>query len=205
MYELLQFLLFHGNNLIGSYPQPDIQSRLREEIRQTLLASGGELTFDAINGMEYLNMVFLETTRLYPILPFLDRQCTADEGYSLEPFAPFTIPKGMPVIVPAYALHRDPQHFPDPERFDPERFSAANRANIPPYTYMPFGLGPHSCIGERFALVQSKVGMVSFLRSHRVRPSLRTPCVGRMVYAKTSLLLQPMNDLYLSVERDPLI
>lgn len=154
--------------------------------------------------MEYMHMVFLETIRLYPILPFLDRKCTADEGYSLEPFLPFTIPKGMPVIIPTYALHRDPQYFPDPERFDPERFSAANRENIPPYTFMPFGLGPHNCIGERFALIQSKVGMVSFLRSHRVRPSKRTPCVGRMVYAKTSLLLQPMEDLYLTVERDPL-
>lgn len=186
-----------------------MQQRVREEIRQTLRANGGRLSYDTVNGMQYLGQVFAETLRLYPILPFLDRRCTAPAGYDLRPFGvPFTVPAGMPVVVPAYALHRDPLHWPRPERFDPERFGVNGRPRdgaVPAYAYMPFGLGPHNCIGERFAVVQSKVGLVSFLRSHRVRPSARTPCVGRMVYAKTSLMLQPAEELYLCVERDVLV
>lgn len=185
-------------------PQPEIQLRLRDEIQQTLAACDGELSYDIIKNMEYLNMVVLETLRLYPILPFLDRKCTNDNGYALEPFADFRLPRGMPIIVPVYAIQRDPLYFADPDRFDPERFSAANRPLQVPFTFLPFGLGPHSCIGDRFGTIQTKVGLISFLRNHRVGPSERTPCVNAVKLARTSMFLQPDEELYLTVKRDPL-
>lgn len=93
--------------------QPDIQDRIRAEIKEALLANDGQLTYEAVVGMEYLGMVISEVLRLYPPLPFLDRECTAaeDEGgsYSMMPESHYHIPKGMPVVIPIYALHRDPQ------------------------------------------------------------------------------------------------
>lgn len=59
------------------------------------------------------------------------------------------IPKDITVFVPSLALHRDPEYFPDPEHFDPERFNEENKSKIQDYTYIPFGDGPRICIGTR--------------------------------------------------------
>lgn len=92
---------------------PEMQQRLRQEIKDALVASGGCVTQSMIESLEYLQMILHEVLRMYPPLPFLDRECTDAEGYSLEPFHKFRVPKGMPIYIPAYALHMDPQviHF----------------------------------------------------------------------------------------------
>lgn len=82
---------------------------------------------------------------MYPVLPFLDRRCQSDfhvQGTKI------IIEKNTPVIIPLTGLHYDPEYFPDPLRFNPERFLGENKANIPPYSYMPFGDGPRKCIGK---------------------------------------------------------
>lgn len=88
----------------------DVLQRLREEIRENLMEStDGRLSYEVINGMKLLNNVVLEILRMYPPLPFLDRECTAKKGYLLEPFCNFTVPCGMPVYIPASAIQRDPK------------------------------------------------------------------------------------------------
>lgn len=59
-----------------------------------------------------------------------------------------TLKKGFPVILPLGALQQDPKYFPNPQKFDPERFSEDNKANIVPFTFFPFGEGPRNCIGN---------------------------------------------------------
>ncbi|XP_055534105.1 probable cytochrome P450 6g2 isoform X3 [Wyeomyia smithii] len=93
---------------------PDIQERLRDEIRSCLQNHGPDLSYEClINEMPYLGMVISEAARLYPVLPFLERQCTLPEGttgYKLHPFHDtFSIPNKMPLLVPIYAIHRDPK------------------------------------------------------------------------------------------------
>lgn len=90
---------------------PEIQEKVREEIRQLLGVSGENISLKDIDSLEYMQMVINETLRLYPPLPFLDRECTVDKGesYCLEPFGKYSIPNGMPVYIPAYALHMDPK------------------------------------------------------------------------------------------------
>lgn len=90
----------------------EIQNRLREEIKECLEKNDGNVTYETLQGMEYLNMVTLEVLRLYPTLPFLDRECTlskGEEGYSLEPYSNFKIPNGMPIYISTYALQKDPK------------------------------------------------------------------------------------------------
>ena len=99
-----------------------------------------------MGGLPYMTAAIQETLRLYPVLPFLDRVCVSDGGYSLEPYSSFVVPKGMPVYIPFYCYQTDPQYYPEPEKFQPERF--LDKANVNEYTYMPFGTGPHNCIGE---------------------------------------------------------
>jgi len=93
--------------------------------------------------------VFTETPRKYPILPFLDR--ISYSNYELP--APtgngtITLPAGTGVYIPVYALHHDPTYFPEPEKFDPDRFTAENKHSRPKYTYIPFGEGPRMCLGK---------------------------------------------------------
>lgn len=60
---------------------------------------------------------------------------------------PLHVEKGTQCFIPVLAIHRDQKYHPNPEKFDPERFNDANRHNIKPFTYMPFGMGPRSCVG----------------------------------------------------------
>lgn len=89
---------------------PDIQKRLRAEIRQALEKNDNDqLSYEQINDMKLLHNVIIEVLRMYPPLPFLDRECTAPNGYSLKPFYDYTIPPGMPIYIPASAIQRDPK------------------------------------------------------------------------------------------------
>lgn len=87
----------------------------------------------------------LETLRKYPALPILHRECTSDcfiEEANLK------VKKGQRFIISVLGLHYDEEYWPDPEKFDPQRFSEENKRNIVPYSYVPFGEGPRNCIGE---------------------------------------------------------
>lgn len=91
-------------------------------------------------------IVFTETLRLYPPAAAVDRVCV--RPYILKVDPPMEIQPGEVLFIPIIGLHRDPKYYPDPERFDPERFSDENKHNINPLAYLPFGIGPRSCIGE---------------------------------------------------------
>lgn len=93
-------------------------------------------------------LFFSETLRKHPPATVYLRICT--KPYQI-PDTFVVVPKDTTVLVPALALHRDPEHFPDPEKFDPERFNEENRSKIRDYTYIPFGDGPRICIGVYLA------------------------------------------------------
>ncbi|KAI2474017.1 hypothetical protein C4B38_000100 [Diabrotica virgifera virgifera] len=155
---------------------PDIQEKARVEIRKTLEESGGKLTYDAVLKMKYLDMVLSETLRKWPSAASIDRMCT--KPYVLEPERPDEKPihfdKGMVVWFPIYAIHRDPKYWPDPERFDPERFSDENKGKINTYAYLPFGTGPRNCIGSRFALLEIKILISHLLSNFEIVPGPKT-------------------------------
>jgi cytochrome P450 family 6 len=124
----------------------DIQDRLRDEINEVVEKHGGEVTYDAINEMKYLDMVFNESLRHYPIVDRQLRQCTKDFPI---PNTKMVIPAGTGLLVPTAALHHDERYWKNPNKFDPERFNEENVKKIVPYTYLPFSEGPRQCIGLR--------------------------------------------------------
>ncbi|KYB25692.1 hypothetical protein TcasGA2_TC034188 [Tribolium castaneum] len=137
---------------------PDVQKKLQKEIDSAFQENHGKISYNVLQSMKYLDQVVSESLRLWPPAPQTDRFCNTD--FVLEPTKPderrFTIEKGVTTIIPIYGIHRDPQYFPNPDKFDPERFSDENKAKIVPGTYMPFGVGPRNCIGSRLALLELK-------------------------------------------------
>lgn len=87
---------------------PEVQKRLRAEIKKTLEMGRGEVLYENLKSMEYLDMVVRESLRLYPALGFVERKHTRHETFSLEPYYKFQIPDGMPIFISTYAIHRDP-------------------------------------------------------------------------------------------------
>ena len=87
------------------------------------------------------------------------------------------IPKDSPILIPVYSVQRDPAVFPDPEKFDPERFAPSAKQSRNPYSFLPFGHGPHSCIGMRFAKMQIRLVLARMLRKYRleVTPDTKIP------------------------------
>jgi cytochrome P450 len=74
-----------------------------------------------------------------------------------DQIGPYTIPQGDTVLISPYLLHHDPDHWPDPDRFDPDRFEAGREKERPAYAYLPFGGGPRLCIGNQFALLEMQI------------------------------------------------
>ncbi|XP_044203377.1 cytochrome P450 3A40 [Thunnus albacares] len=139
---------------------PHVMKRLQEEVDSTF-PNKAPVQYQALLQMEYLDSVINESLRLYPIASRLERVAKATVEIN-----GIVIPKDMVVMVPTWPLHRDPELWPKPEEFKPERFSKENKETIDPYTYMPFGAGPRNCIGMRFALVMMKLAMVEILQSY---------------------------------------
>lgn len=91
--------------------------------------------------------VVLETMRKYPPLPIINRVCVKD--YNL-PDSDLFVEKGTRLIIPILGLHHDPDYFPKPATFNPDRFNEENKSQIPTGAYIPFGEGPRICIGVGF-------------------------------------------------------
>uniref|UniRef100_A0A3B4H0L9 unspecific monooxygenase n=1 Tax=Pundamilia nyererei TaxID=303518 RepID=A0A3B4H0L9_9CICH len=139
---------------------PQVMKKLQEEVDATF-PNKAPIQYQELMQMEYLDCVINESLRLFPIASRLERVAKA----SVE-INGFVIPKGMVVVVPTWPMHRDPEIWPEPEKFKPERFSKENKETIDPYSYMPFGAGPRNCIGMRFALVVMKLAIVEILQRY---------------------------------------
>ncbi|XP_043480613.1 cytochrome P450 9e2-like [Leptopilina heterotoma] len=155
---------------------PEIQDKLREEVDHFTKEENGEISYDTLSKMKYLDMVISETLRKYPPNAMMDRLCV--KKYTLPKATPdskeYTIEPNSMIWLPIYALHHDEKYFPDPEKFDPERFNDENKDKINPYAYIPFGVGPRKCIGNRFALMEIKILFVHLLQNFILQRDERT-------------------------------
>lgn len=149
------FMCFAAHEIMEN---PEIQEKVLQEIEEVKESLGGKpLTYEACNKLRYLDMVVSETLRKWPPAPGTDRVCTKTITFeNPDGLGDFTLKAGDNIVIPIAGLHRDPKYFPNPDKFDPERFSEENKNNIPPSTYMPFGAGPRTCIANRFALMEAK-------------------------------------------------
>jgi cytochrome P450 family 4 subfamily V len=190
------FRLFQGHDttaaainftcfMIASHPE--VQQKLHEEIDRVFGTDHDRpSTIEDLNELNYLECVIKETLRLYPSVPFIAREVQEDFEYSnihvnlfsnipsIFCLGGFKVLRGSSAAIFIYYIHRDPKHFSNPDRFDPDRFLPENSVDRPPYAFIPFSAGSRNCIGQRFAMLEEKVMLSWILRRFRLKTS-QTP------------------------------
>ncbi|XP_045463873.1 uncharacterized protein LOC123673437 [Harmonia axyridis] len=179
---------------------PDIQKKLIDEIDENW-PEDDKPSYNKVMNMTYLDMVVSEALRKWPNAILTDRTVTKE--YTIQPELPGEKPlklkEGSIVLIPIMGFHHDPKYFPNPEKFDPERFSAENKNNIDPYTYMPFGIGPRNCIGSRFALMEVKALIFYIFRHFEVVPIEKTEIPPK--FNKNAFGFIPENGFHLGLKK----
>ncbi|EDW00828.1 probable cytochrome P450 6a21 [Drosophila grimshawi] len=175
----------------------DVQNRLRKECNEVLARHNGDLTYESIKDMKYLDQVISETLRLYTVLPILNRQCLED--YVVPGYPNYVIKKGMPVMIPAGAMHRDERYYPEPNRFNPDNFDEERVKNRDSVEWLPFGEGPRNCIGIRFGQMQARIGLSMLIKNFKFSVCDQTPIPIK--YNKESFLIASESGIFLKAER----
>ncbi|XP_059611812.1 uncharacterized protein LOC132258498 [Phlebotomus argentipes] len=135
---------------------PDVQEKLYQEILKVHEKLDGKpIKYDNLHELKYLDMVISESLRKWAV-PFVDRVCTRDITIKYDGDKEYTFRKGEAFWIPIVTYHYNPEFFPHPEKFLPERFSDESDRLIDPATYLPFGIGPRNCIGSRLGLMKIK-------------------------------------------------
>ncbi|KAI1307666.1 Cytochrome P450 4V2 [Halotydeus destructor] len=166
---------------------PLVQEKLFNEITEVVGEDPDrEISLDHLSRLTYLEMVIKESLRLNPAVPTIVRKLS-------EPIEinGHLIPKDISVFMKLHLLHRDARYFPEPDEFNPERFSPAQVDKIPPYAYVPFSSGARNCIGQKFAMNEMKIVVAHIVRRFKIK-SLVTIAELRLVNGIVMKPTRPM-------------
>ncbi|GHC78306.1 cytochrome P450 [Streptomyces flavofungini] len=143
---------------------PDVAARVTGELDR-VLGERAVPDYPDLRRLTYLDMVLKESMRLYPPGPYGARETT-----DALTVGDYEIPAGATVFYPFWAVHMNPEHWPEPERFDPERFTPEETAKRPRLAHIPFGIGPRSCEGANLAVAEAQLVLAVLLKRFRFRP-----------------------------------
>lgn len=190
-YETSSTLLSFAIHVLAT--KPELQTKLREHV--TEMTDGKKLDYDLLAKLNYLEGFLLETLRMYPPVARVDRVCT--KPYIL-PGTFILISVGDVLTIPVYGIHMDPDYYPEPQEFRPERFLTDEKKDRASHLYLAFGSGPRNCIGLRFAMLSAKLAMVSLLKNFKFSACEKT--VDPIQFDKRALLLKAKGGLWVRIE-----
>ncbi|HUI95003.1 MAG TPA: cytochrome P450 [Xanthobacteraceae bacterium] len=167
---------------------PDAEARLHDELDRVL---GGRMPgFADLAALKWTRMVIEEALRLFPPAHAIARRAIDEDR-----IGSVRIPRGASISISMYVTHRNPNIWPQPERFDPERFAPEAVARRHRFAYLPFGGGPRVCIGNAFAIAEAQVIVAAVAQRYRARLA-----PGRAVEPVGLLTLRPKNGVWVTLE-----
>ncbi|EFN72811.1 Cytochrome P450 4C1 [Camponotus floridanus] len=166
----------------------DIQERVRVEVNTVMQENGGKLTMKALQNLSYLERFLKEALRLYPSVFLILRD--AAEDVKLHSYV---VPAGTIIHPNIYGVNRDPNFWPNPEVFDPDRFLPENIRNRHPYSYLPFSAGPRNCIGQRFGLLELKAMIAPLVHNFYLEPVEHL----KDIQLKADIILRPSHPIHM--------
>jgi cytochrome P450 len=155
---------------------PEVERRVHDEVDQVL--GGRSATFDDYAKLTYTRQVISETLRTYPIWILMRRTLCDVELGGVQ------LPAGTEVTISPHALHFDPRSFPDPHRFDPDRWAPDRVRDVPRGAFIPFGAGNHQCVGNTFAQLEMAVTVATIASRWRLVPVPERPL--KVTYTSTA-------------------
>ncbi|CAB3254037.1 unnamed protein product [Arctia plantaginis] len=168
--------------------KPPYQQRVYEELKEVKNKIGDkELGASDLSELPFFNAIIKEALRKYPIMGWLDR--TSSREYQVDEH--LTIPAGTVVYVNSNGMHQDPNIFPDPMEFKPERFLPENMQTFIPYAYLPFGDGPRSCIGKLFGMFSMRFGFAAIISNFILEPFPNAPAPNDVTVERRGLFYGP--------------
>jgi cytochrome P450 len=172
---------------------PEVERKLHQELDRVL---GGRVPeFADLPALTYTERVIKESMRLYPPAWSLARTVISD--FELRGYR---IPAGANVVMSQWIMHRHPSYFPEPEKFDPDRWSPEKAQKLPRFAYFPFGGGPRQCIGSSFAMMEATLLLATIAQRFRFRSVPDHPVV-----AIPSFTLRPKYGMRMSVAGRPTV
>jgi len=161
---------------------PIVQDRLYAEIMASVeqfddRQDSGKYFDTVLTAIPYLEAVIKETLRRYPPVMLISRVCNTD-NYQL---GSIRLDRNRIVAIPINAVHNDPEFYPDPTIFNPDRFMPENRHRLTPYTNLAFAAGPRNCAGMRFAYQEVKLCLAQLVQRYRFAPTPSTPTKPQFV------------------------
>lgn len=178
---------------------PLIQQRLRNEVETVLAKHDGQLTYESLKEMTYMDQVISESQRHYTSGGVMGKVCTEEFELKGSDGLCCRVKPGTKILISVFGLHRDPKHWPDANVYDPDRFAANRKAKIENFTFLPFGEGPRICVGMRMALLQVKACLATFIRKYSLELSPKTQEPLKM--QPGSFLTAPIGGLWIYVRR----
>ncbi|XP_075552297.1 cytochrome P450 3A29-like [Dermacentor variabilis] len=165
---------------------PSEQEKVFKEMEDIFPSEEGiKLNFDELHRLKRIDMVIYEGLRLYPPVPlYLIRRCSLDTTVCGQ-----HIPTGVNVMVTPWLIHHDPEVWPEPEKFLPDRFAEENNESRHTGTYMPFGMGPRVCVGQKLGFLALKSVLVKVVRDFRL--TLCDEAAGPPTLSVPSVILIP--------------
>lgn len=141
------------------------KNRIYDEIEQ-ILPNSTKPNYQSLHDLKYMERCIKETLRIYPSVPFIARIL----GEDITTYDGYKIKAGSEVNLHIYDVHHNPDIYPDPEKFDPDRFLPENCQNRHTFAYVPFSAGPRNCIGQKFAILEMKAVLCGLLKEFILEP-----------------------------------